>query len=117
MQATGDLVTLASELAAGVQHGEHDLGCGEVFVGGMFVHGNAATVVDDLTTAIGTERDHNAGAVTRHRFIDSVVDDLVDEVVQAGRPRRTDVHARPFANGFETFENLDVLSVVRHVLP
>ena len=54
-------------------------------------------------------RDVDLIAETRQRFVDRVVDDLVDEMVQAGRPGRADVHRRPLADGFEAFENLDLV--------
>ena len=47
------------------------------------------------------------GRVARHRLVDRVVDDLPDEVVQAARVGRADVHARALANGLEALEDLD----------
>ncbi len=45
-------------------------------------------------------------------FVDRVVDDLVDEVVQAARAGGADVHAGPLADRLEAFEDLDVLCVI-----
>ena len=47
-------------------------------------------------------------AVTGQRLVDRVVDELVDHVVQAVHVGVADVHAWPFANGLETFKDLDV---------
>jgi hypothetical protein len=41
------------------------------------------------------------------RLVDRVVDDFVDQVVQAGRPGRADVHRRALADRLETLEYLD----------
>ena len=53
VEATGHLVALATELAAGVQHGQHDLSRRHAFVLRMFVDGDAATVVAHLSAAVG----------------------------------------------------------------
>src|SRR4051794_41948371 len=50
--------------------------------------------------------------MTRHRLIDRVVDDLVDEVMEASNAGGADVHAGPLADRLEAFEDLDVLGVV-----
>ena len=69
-------------------------------------------VVFDPTATVGLEHDVDPFAVARHRLVDGVVDDLPDEVVQPGQAGRTDVHPRPFADGIEAFEDLDVLGAV-----
>ena len=114
VETAGDLVAVAAELAAGVQHGEHDLGCALALVlaSGERVDGDAAAVVVDLTAAVGEQRDPDARAVAGHRFVDRVVDDLPDQVVQAGEAGRTDVHAGPLADRIEAFEDLDRVGVV-----
>ena len=43
-------------------------------------------------------------------FVDGVVDDLVNEVMQSPRARRADVHARAQADRLEAFEDGDVFS-------
>ena len=58
---------------------------------------------------------HGVG-LSGERLVDSVVDNLVDEVVQAARAGRPDVHARALADGLEALEDSDVLGVVAPVL-
>ena len=112
VEAAGHLVaTVVAELAAGVQDGEHHLDGRAA----LLLHvgdGDAAPVVDDGDGAVGVNRDVDARAVAGQRLVDSVVDDLVDEVVQATQPRRADVHARALAHGLEALEDGDVLGVV-----
>ena len=93
VEAAGDLVAVAAELAAGVQLGERDLDAGHLELG-VDVDGDAAAVVDDPAAAVGQQGDVDAVAVAGHGLVDGVVDDLLDEVVQAGRAGGADVHAR-----------------------
>ena len=83
VQAARDLVALAAELPARVQHGHDDLGRRLALVLGVVVDGHAASVVGHAAAAVGQEGHVDAGAVTRHRLVDGVVDDLVDQVVEA----------------------------------
>ena len=113
VEAAGHLVPVATELAAGVQHGEHDLGSGEVFILGVLSDRNTTAVVANLDAAVGKNRDVNTAAVAGHRLVDGVVDNFPNKVVQTRRASRADVHTRAFADGFEAFENSDVLRAVR----
>ena len=115
MEATGHLVATVAELAAGVEHGEHHLGRGHVFVFRVIVDLNATAVVADLDPTVVTNRDLDQGAVPGHRLVDGVVDDLPDEVMQSGRTGRPDVHRGSTADRFETFEDLDRIRPVGRV--
>ncbi len=51
--------------------------------------------------------------VARERFVDRVVDDLVDHVMQARAVVGVaDIHARPLAHGVEALQDLDRLRVI-----
>ena len=116
VEAAGDLVAAAvAELAAGVENGQHDLD-GRL---ALLLHhrdGDAAAVVDDRDRVVGVDRDVDLVAVAGQRLVDRVVDDLVDQVVQPARAGRSDVHARPLADGLEPFQDRDVLCVVGALL-
>ena len=114
MQTTRDLVTVATELAAGVQRREHDLGRGLVGVLGVEVDRDAATVVLDAAGAVGAQRYRDVRAVAGHGLVDRVVDDLVDEVMEARGTGRADVHTGALTNRLEAPEHRDVFGVVRH---
>ena len=57
-------------------------------------------------------RDVDFVAESAQRLIDRVVDDLVHQMMQAGRSGRTDVHRRTLPDGFEALENLDFVGAV-----
>ena len=60
---------------------------GEVLVFRVQVDRDAAAVINDLDPSVGQQRDIDARAVPGHCFVDRVVDDLVNQVVQACRTR------------------------------
>ena len=107
MQTRGDLVTTATELAAGVQHGHHHLERGFLQLR-LQVDGDAAAVVSHRDGAVGVDDHLDEVVVAGQRLVDGVVDELVDHVVQAVDIGVADVHAWPPPHGFEAFENLDV---------
>jgi hypothetical protein len=111
VQAAGNLVAAAAELAAGVQLRHHDLRSRqpELRHNG---HGDAAAVVRDRYTAVGSEVDPDVIAAALQGFVDAVVHHLVDQVVKTARARGADVHAGPAAYGLEALENGDVFGVV-----
>ena len=110
VQAARDLVAVVVELAAGVQHRQHDFGRRPAAL--VLIDRNAAAVVDDGDRVVDVDRDVDLVAVAGQRLVDRVVDDLVDEVVQARRAGRADVHRRPLAHRLEAFEDLDLVGAV-----
>ena len=79
----------------------------------MDVGRDAAAVVAHRAGPIRIERDRNFGGKPCERFVDGVIDDLVDHVVQAGAVVGiADIHARPLAHGVEAFEDLDRFGVI-----
>ena len=105
VEAAGDLVAAAAELPAGVEDGHDDLQ--GALPGGVLVDRDAAAVVDDLQLPVGVDGDVNAGGDVRHRLVDAVVDHLPDELVEATRIGRADVHAGPLADRLQALEDLD----------
>ena len=117
VQAAGHLVALAPELAAGVQGGQHDLGRRLLGVLGVRADRDARPVVADPAAAVGQQGDVDPGGPARHGLVDRVVHDLPDQVVQAGRPGRADVHAGSLAHRLEALEDRDVGLAVGGVCP
>ena len=113
VQAAGVEVAVAvAELAAGVQRGQ-DQFQGRPLVLGMHVDGNAAAVVGDRDrVAALVQRDGDGVGVAIEIFIDGVIDDFPDEMVQPLAVHAADVHRRPLADRLEAFEDGDVFGGV-----
>src|SRR5690606_35669642 len=111
VQAAGDLVAASAELAAGVQDG-HDNLYGWLALGWVDIHWDAAAIVLATHAAVGLQGDIDGVAVPSQRLIDGVVDNFVDQVVQAAGAGGTDVHARTLAYRFKPFEDGNILGAV-----
>jgi hypothetical protein len=118
VQAAGDFVVGGIELAAGVQLGEHHLRGGHRSPSGRSIMSTgmprpSSTTVMELSTWMTTSI---FLGVAGERFIDGVVDDFVDEVMQTHLAGRADVHGGAQADGFKAFKNLDVFAGVAVVI-
>ena len=112
VQAAGDLVRVVVEFSAGVQLGHDHFGRAAVL---FFVQidRNAATVVFDGHGVVVVDGDVDFVGVAGERFIDGVVDDFVDHVMQSGDVVGVaDVHAGALADGVQAFEYFDVFGGV-----
>lgn len=91
------------EFAAGVESREDDLE--HAFFGdGMFIDGDAASVVGHGHGAtLFVECDADFFGVTVHGFVDGVVEDFPEEVMETGFSGGTDIHSGTQSDGFKTF--------------
>ena len=104
VQTTGNGVAAAAKLTASVQHGHDDLNSGLV-LGGVLIHGNTAAVILYANSTISLDGHVNFGGVTGECFVNRVIYDLVDQVVQTALSGRANVHAGALANRFQTFQH------------
>jgi hypothetical protein len=91
-----------------VEDGHDDLEGTDAHLG-VDVDGDAATVVTDAQRVIGVESDDDVVAVAGEGFVDRVVDDFSEELVEAALAVVADVHAGALSNGFKAFEDLDLI--------
>ena len=114
VQAAGNLVRVAVELATGMKFGHHHFGGGAFFlVFRMNIGRNAAAVVGHADRIVRMDDDGDFVAVTRQRFVDRVIDHLEYHVVQTGTVAGVaDIHAGTFAYGLKSLEDLDTVAVV-----
>ena len=80
----------------------------------LFVHvyGDAATVVDYGYRIVLIDGDAYVGCISGEGFVDGVVYDLIDKVVQTLDADVADIHGWTFPYGFKAFEHLDVTGTV-----
>src|SRR5256712_7320677 len=105
VQASRNLVATAPNLSSGVQSGEDHLHCGAADLGNR-IHGNPGAVVNHRGAAVGMEDHLNLSGPPGTRFVDRVIYDLVQQVVQTVQPCTADVHRRPLADTLSALEHL-----------
>ena len=81
VQSTGHLVRVVIELAAGMQFGHNDFERRNL-LGFVNSDRNSAAVVDDGDTVVMVDNNLNQVTVTRHGFIDTIVDHFVNEMMK-----------------------------------
>ena len=111
MQSAADLITaVVAELAARMEHGEHDLDGGLAAL--VHVDGDAAPVVADGDRIVGVDRHIDLTAIARQRLINRVVDHLINQMMKSALRRRTYIHARTHANRFQALKYLNLIGGV-----
>jgi hypothetical protein len=95
-----------------MQGSKNHLEGGFVFEFGVRVDGDAAAVIADGDLIGRTERKLDEGGVAGDGFVHRVVEDFGGEVVKGGLVGAADIHAWAATNGFEAFEDLDMLGAV-----
>ena len=93
METSGDFVStrITTEFSSCVQHREYDFE-GWLFGRRMHIDRNATTIVFDTHRSILFQNHNDMVTVTRHRFINRVIDDFVHTVMKSALIGRTDVH-------------------------
>ncbi len=114
MQTAGELVVFVGELTARVQTTQDQLN-GRHALFRVDVHRHAAPVVDNFQRLIGMQDDVNAFGMARQRFVHTVINNFLAQVVWA---RCIGVHPRAAANRLKPGEDLNGISVIglRHDL-
>ena len=68
---------------------------------------NAAAVVDDRDRIVFVDGDVDLSAIAGERFVNRIVHDFVNQVVQSHLSGRTDVHRGPQSHRLQTLEHFD----------
>ena len=111
MQPSGDLVGVLVELSARMELGHDDFQSRHPLIF-VVIHRNSATIILDTERSILVDDHIDFGRMSCHRFVDAVVNNLVDQVVQSSRTGTADVHSGSLANRLDTFEDFNVRSGV-----
>ena len=102
---------LAAKLAAGMQHGIHDRDSRDAQFG-LDIHRDTAAVITDFNDIARLDGHFNMGAVPGQSFIDGVIHDFINQMMQTGRACGTDIHAGALAHSFQPFQDLDLRAAV-----
>ena len=111
VQAAGDRVAAATELAARVQLGHHGFDAGDAFAR-HFVDRDASAVVHHAHAAVRQNRHFDVRRVAGKRLVDGVVDDLIHQMVQAAGAGGADIHARADTHRLKAFQHPQIGRVV-----
>ena len=111
VQAAGDLIAPAAELAARVQYCEHDL---KRALAGLFLYidGDTSAVIAHADNVALFYRHGDAGAEARQSLVDGVVDDLIHKVMQTRQRCRAYLHTRALSYGLKSLKDLDLRSII-----
>ena len=108
VQTARRLVGLVRELAAGVEHSQHHLQSGLVFIFGVRIDGNAAAIIGDGDIALRVNHDLDPVRPAGNGLVHRVVEDFREQVVIGALVRAANIHARTSSDGLQAFEDLDV---------
>ena len=111
VQTSGNFVGVLVELTTRVQHRQNDRS-GTHPLCRVHVSRDTPSVVCDDTGTLFRKRDVDRVTIPRHRLIYRVVDNLINQVMQAAMARIADIHPRSFSDGFKSFEDLDITRTV-----
>ena len=111
METAGNLIAAAAEFTTGVEHRIDNLQRGPSRLG-LDIHGDTAAIIGDSDGVALVDGNGDFRAEARQGFINGVVHDLVNQMVQARRGCGADIHTGTFPHRFQTLQDLDLGRVV-----
>ena len=112
VKSAGNFVCVIVELSTRMKFSQYDFDSGAaidfLIVALHRIDGHSASVVHNGAGSIDTQAHENLRCKAGHRFVDGVVDTLINKVVQGAEPSSTDIHSWTFADCLKTFQNLDI---------
>ena len=101
MKTTGYFIRTFIEFTSGMEYRHDDFQCGFLFLF-VVVHRNTTAVVLHCDGVVFVDCYFDVVAITGQRFVDRVVNNFINQVVQPLRAYVSDIHRRAFPNGFQT---------------
>ena len=108
VQTSGNLVRTFVELTSGVQYGHNYFQCGFLFLL-VIVYRNTTSVVLYGNRIIFVDGHFDVVAITGERFVDRVVHNFINQMVESFDTNVTNIHRGALSYRFQTFQYLDVL--------
>ncbi len=101
MQAAGNLIAAVTEFAAGMQNSHNNLNGRFAYL--MHINRYSAPVIADGNTVVFMYFYFNQRTITGQSLVDTVIDNLIHQMVQAPAGNAADIHTRAFAHSFQAF--------------
>ena len=111
MQTAGNLVAAAAEFAAGMKHGVNNFQSRTTGLG-LDVHRDAASVIGDGDGVPGVNGNGDVLAVPGQCFVNGIVHNFIDQMMQTGRGGGADIHTGALAHRLQAFQHLNLLCTV-----
>ncbi len=105
MESSGYLISATTEFASGVQITHNHFKSGFLF-GRVHAHGNTPAIITDAYGTVRVNGYPDAFTEARHRFIDGIIDNFPNQMMQATRGCITDIHARALADRVQSLQRL-----------
>ena len=94
-----------------MQHGKDNF---QRALAGLFLNINrdSAPVVRNPDNISLFDDHFDMGAISGKRFVDGVIHNFIDQMMQAGGGSRSDIHTGPFSYRFQAFQHLNLRCIV-----
>ena len=106
METTGHFVAVLVELTSGMEDGHDNLQGGTMLLG-MHACRDASPVVRHPDRVVGKYSHVNLVAITGHCLVDTIIDDLIHQMMKTPLSDIADVHGGSFPHSLKAFQNLD----------
>ena len=111
MQSTRNLVTLSVKFSTSMKLCHHYLNGGDLLFR-VDIHGDSTSIITDLNTFIHQDRHIHTTAITRQCFINAIIHDFKNKVVNPLNPRVSNIHGGSFPDGLKPFQDTNIFSIV-----
>ena len=110
VKAAGNGIAVAAKFPAGMKDRQDNFDSRFT----DFMHGdrNTAAIIDDSDAVVILNGYFNMSTISSQGFIDTVIDDFVDQMMKAPCRCTADVHPRPLADGFQSFQYLNLFGTI-----
>ncbi|MNC19049.1 hypothetical protein D3C75_669740 [compost metagenome] len=111
VQTAGNLITAAAEFTSGMQDSHYNFKRGFLQLH-ILADRNTPPVINYSNTVIFMNNHLNPVAKTCQRLIDTVIDNLPDQMMQTLGAGRADVHAGTLPDRFQPFKHLNLALII-----
>ena len=115
MKTSRNLVTFTAKFSACMQLCQNDFNCTFAFFWND-ASWDTTTIIDNRARAVCIDDNINLSAVASQCFINRVVHNFLNKVMESVSISRADIHARTLTNRFKPFQNLNFTGVIFYAL-